>query len=179
MASRAKKKRMMPERMALQKAETILSMTKFRMNDAEEKELEARKTMREIERTVMNAGTLDTMERKDAAFRREVQARSAVLELIEKNDALKKRMEEVWNEGRQSGFKEAGWPIIKCCMAGASLMLQEEFSMSDDDIIRGLKTLHEKIAWALNYSEMAEEVLQKTGIELQLDDPLEPVRDIR
>ena len=163
MASRAKKKRMMPERMAFQKIETNMSIARIQKEIAQETE----------------RGYRSTIDRKDAAFRRGIEARTAVLDLIEKNEALKQRMQEIYDEGRKAGFKEAGWPIIKCCMAGASLMLQEEFSMSDDDIIRGLKTLHEKIAWALNYSEMAEEVLQKTGIELQLDDPLEPVRDIR
>ena len=123
-------------------------------------------------------GFVEGIRQKDEAFRRGVTARKAVMDM-KHNEALNKRAREIYDEGRQAGFKEAGWPIIKCCMAGACLMLREEFGMTDDDIIRGLKTLHEKMTWALNYSEMAEDVLEKTGIRLQLDDPLEPVRDIR
>ena len=119
------------------------------------------------------------MDYKDESFRRGVNARQNVLELIDRSDALKKHMEEVYEKGRAFGFKQAGWPIIKCCMAGACLMMREEFGFEDDDIIRGLKTLHEKTAWALNYSELADEVLEQTGIRLQLEDPLEPIQDIR
>lgn len=125
------------------------------------------------------AGFVAGRRMSDEAFRRSVDARKTALDMIECDEALKKRAQEIYEEGRQVGFKQAGWPVIKCCMAGACLMLREEFGMTDDDIIRGLKTLHEKMAWALNYSEMAEDVLEKTGIRLQLDDPLEPVRDIR
>lgn len=124
-------------------------------------------------------GFVEGIRQKDEAFRRGVTARKAVMDMIERDGALKKRAEEIFEEGRQVGFKQAGWPIIKCCMAGACLMLRDEFGMTDDEIVRGLKTLHEKMAWALNYSEMAEDVLEKTGIRLQLDDPMEPVRDIR
>lgn len=113
---------------------------------------------------------------EDAAFRRGVEARKETARLIEQSKALKGRIEEAWEEGRQAGFKQAAWPIIKCCMAGACLMLQETFGMDEDQIVDGLTVLHEKITWALTYSELAEDVLNKTGIELRIDDPLEPIR---
>lgn len=169
MASRSKRKQQagIANRMQFQQLQAMSEMTKVQMDVAIERETSKLNSFR------------STLDRKDEAFRRGVNARREVLELIERNDALKKRMQEVYDEGRRDGFKEAGWPIIKCCMAGTCLMLREEFGFEDDDIIRGLKTLHEKTTWALNYSELAEEVLKQTGIELQLDDPLEPIRDIR
>ena len=118
-------------------------------------------------------------ERKDEAFRAGVDARKDVLRLIETNNALHERVQEVFEEGRQVGCKQAAWPVIKCCMAGACLMLKEAFRMDDDeDIVRGLKVLHNKITWALNYSELCDDVLAKTGIELHLDDPFEPIQRI-
>ena len=58
-------------------------------------------------------------------------------------------------------------------------MLQHEFGIDDDEkIVNGLKDLHNRIVWALNYSELADDVLAKTGIELRLDDPLEPIQRI-
>lgn len=167
MASRSKRKQAIAERMQFQQIDREISMAKVQMDIAMEDIMETRSDFR------------SEMELKNEAFRRGINARQEVLSLIERNDALKKRVQEVYDEGRKAGFKEAGWPIIKCCMAGACLMLREEFGFEDDDIIRGLKTLHEKTAWALNYSELAEEVLKQTGIELQLDDPLEPIREIR
>lgn len=119
------------------------------------------------------------MQINDARFRNSVEARKKVLDMIAQNAELQKHIQSVFDEGRKSGFKESGWEIIKCCMAGACMMLHEEFGFGDDDIIRGLKTLYDKTAYALNYSEIAEDVLKKTGIELRLEDPLEPIRDIR
>ena len=162
MASRSKRKQAIAERMQFQQIDREMSMAKVQMDIAMEGIMETRSDFR------------SEMELKNEAFRRGINARQEVLSLIERNDALKKRVQEVYD-----GFKEAGWPIIKCCMAGACLMLREEFGFEDDDIIRGLKTLHEKTAWALSYSELAEEVLKQTGIELQLEDPLEPIREIR
>ena len=99
--------------------------------------------------------------------------------MIETSKALSGRVQEVYEQGRQAGFKEAAWPIIKCCMAGACLTLQTVFDISDDDrIVEGLKDLHDRIVWALNYSELVDDVLANTGIELHLDDPLEPVQKI-
>lgn len=128
-------------------------------------------------RMIRESGSFsEVRENQDAAFRRSVEARMETARLIEQSKALQERMAEEFEKGRQAGFKQAGWPIIKCCMAGACLMLSEAFGMDEDEIVRGLNVLHEKIALALTYSELAEDVLDKTGIELQLDDPLEPIR---
>lgn len=116
---------------------------------------------------------------RDEKFRRGVEARQSAMKLIDESAALKKRMEEVYEEGRKAGFKQAGWPILKSCIAAACIMLRDEFGMEEDDIVRGVTALHEKITFALEYSELTDEVLEKTGIELQLDDPLEAIQSTR
>ena len=166
MASRSKKKQLMRPQGGQMSLETNMAMA---MSKAE------------VARMAMEQDNSFTAvrERQNTAFRMSVDARKDALRMIETSKALSGRVQEVYEQGRQAGFKEAAWPIIKCCMAGACLTLQNVFGISDDDrIVDGLKDLHDRIVWALNYSELVDDVLAKTGIELHLDDPLEPVQKI-
>ena len=106
-------------------------------------------------------------------------ARKIALDLIDRDEALNKRAAELFTEGMNKGFREASWRTLRCCMAGACLMMQEAFGLPDDEIIRGLKIMYDKTSWALEYSDMVDEVMEKTGILLQLDDPLDPIQQIR
>ena len=119
------------------------------------------------------------MQERNEHFRASVDARRAVLAAIQRRPELQKRIEEVYEEGRLYGFKQASWAIIKCCLAGAVLTLKNEFGIEDDEkIIAGLKDLHNRIVWALNFNELADDVLKQTGIEVRTNDPLEPIRRI-
>ena len=165
MASRGKQKQFMRPKGGQMRVETDMA---------------AAMSKAEIIRAAIQTDNIFSAQRElqNERFRAGVDARRAVMAMIEGNKALKDRVQEVYEEGRKYGFKEAAWPIIKCCMAGACLMMHEEFNMEDDDIVRGLKTLHDKIVWAMNYVELADEVLAQTGIALHLDDPLEPIQRI-
>lgn len=77
--------------------------------------------------------------------------------------------------GRRIGFEEAGVPIVKSCYAGICLALQEEFGFGQDECFRAVKAVDEKVTWALGHQELVAEVLEKTGIELRLDEALERV----
>ena len=128
---------------------------------------------------IQPVGSGSLMDRRSDAFRRENAARKIALDLIDRDEALNKRAAELYTEGMNKGFKEASWRTLRCCMAGACLMMQDAFGLPDDEIVRGLKIMYDKTAWALEYSDMVDEVLEKTGILLQLDDPLEPIQQIR
>lgn len=167
MASRSKKKQIMRPQGGQMRLETDVAMSKAEINRFA------------MEQARMDSSFSAIRERQNEKFRAGVDARRAVMAAIEGNQAIKDRVQEVYEEGRQAGFKQAAWPVIKCCMAGACLMLQHEFGIDDDEkIVHGLKDLHDRIVWALNYSELADDVLAKTGIELRLDDPLEPIQRI-
>lgn len=167
MASRSKKKQTMRPLGGQMRLESDIALTKAEINRIA------------AEQARMSGSFTAVRELQNERFRAGVDARRAVMAAIEGNRAMKDRVQEVYEEGRQAGFKQAAWPIIKCCMAGACLMLQHEFGIDDDEkIVNGLKDLHDRIVWALNYSELADDVLAKTGIELRLDDPLEPIQRI-
>ena len=61
--------------------------------------------------------------------------------------------------------------IIKCSYAGIILALQEEFGFDEEQCFRAIQAVDNKTIWSLNYSELADEVLEKTGLELNLDEP--------
>lgn len=76
-----------------------------------------------------------------------------------------------FERGREYGFKEATLRIIKCSYAGIILALQESFGFDENQCFRAVQAVDNKTIWALNYAELADEVLEKTGIELNLDEP--------
>lgn len=125
------------------------------------------------------SGYTEVRRELDAAFMRSVEARRKVLSMLEQDKAMQDRAKEIFEEGRKFGFRQAGWPIIKSCLAAACVTLQEAYGMEEDEIVRGLTMLHEKITWALTNKELEDEALEKTGIRLQLDDPLEAVQHVR
>lgn len=99
-------------------------------------------------------------------------------ELI-RNGITPKDLEEEFQRGREVGFKEAAMPIIKSCYAGICIALHDEFGFGDKRCFRAIKAVDEKIVWAIDHSELADEVLEKTGLTLILDEPFERVQQTR
>lgn len=85
-------------------------------------------------------------------------------------------LEREYERGREDGFKQAAEPIIKCCYAGIILALHDEFGFGENRAYRAIKAVDEKVIWALNHSELCDEVLEKTGLELCLDEPFSRVQ---
>lgn len=92
------------------------------------------------------------------------------------NGITPKDLEDEFHRGREIGFKEASLPILKSCYAGICIALHDEFGFGESRCFRAIKAVDEKIVWALNHQELVEEVLQKTGLSLQLDEPFERVQ---
>lgn len=92
------------------------------------------------------------------------------------NGITQKDLEDEYERGRQDGFKQAAEPIIKCCYAGIILALHDEFGFGENRAFRAIKAVDEKVIWALNHSELCDEVLEKVGLELCLDEPFDRVQ---
>ena len=92
------------------------------------------------------------------------------------NGITPKDLEEEFQRGRETGFREAAEPIIKSCYAGICIALHDEFGFGESRCFRAIKAVDEKIVWALNHQELVEETLEKTGLTLQLDEPFERVQ---
>ena len=93
------------------------------------------------------------------------------IEGLIQNGITIKDLNNEFERGREYGFKEATLHIIKCSYAGIILALQEEFGFDEEQCFRAIQAVDNKTIWALNYSELADEVLEKTGLELNLDEP--------
>ena len=97
-----------------------------------------------------------------------------IAELI-KNGITPHDLQREHEKGRNQGFKEAAMPIIKCCHAGIILVLHDNFGFTDEQCFEAVSAVDNKIIWALNHLELAEEVLDKTGIEI-VDDAFDRVQ---
>ena len=119
-----------------------------------------------------------------AMMRQQTQKNKALIEDYSKqqriagliqNGITVKDVEREYERGRQDGFKQAAWPIIKSCYAGICIALHDEFGFGQQRCYKALKAVDEKIVWSLSHSELADEVLDKTGIKLNLDEPFDRV----
>ena len=165
MASRAEKRRQAREaakQERLQAGEISLSKNEIkrmaRQVEAEQKKLSTFTGMRDAEQ-----------------IRRRSEALDITRKIIEHHGITAQDLEDAREAGRQEGFKQAGLPIIKCCYAGIILALHDEFGFGENRCYRAIKAVDEQIIWALNHSELCDEVLEKTGLQLDLDEPFERV----
>lgn len=80
-----------------------------------------------------------------------------------------------YERGRKDGFQEAGISLTTSVYAGVILALKDEFDFDEEQCFRAVKNMDQKIVWAIENAELAEQVLKETGIRLNMDDPLERV----
>ena len=136
---------------------------------------EIKRMEREIQK-MQSGGYLGMMERDREQFQRRMEVHDQVRKIIEHNGITARDLDEAREQGRQEGFKQAAEPIIKCCYAGIILELHDEFGFGENRAFRAIKAVDEKIIWALNHSELCDEVLEKVGLELCLDEPFDRVQ---
>ena len=91
------------------------------------------------------------------------------------NGITTKDLEEAYERGRQEGFKQAAVPIVKSCYAGICVALHDVFGFGTERCYRAVNAVDEKIIWALNHQELVDEVLQKTGIDIDFGAPFDRV----
>ncbi len=169
--SRAKKKRELAAHAAhesLRRLQPEVEMSKARMEqlDAEMKQ--------------MQSGGYSVMKaQRDEAFRRKKAVTDQVMKIIERKGITSRDLDEAWAKGREEGLHLAGENIVKCCYAGIILALHDEFGFGENRCYRAIKAVDEKTLYVLNHAELVDEVLEKTGLRLELDDPLERVVQTR
>ena len=85
-------------------------------------------------------------------------------------------LEKEYKRGVEDGVRDSGLQIVKSCYAGIILALNEEFGFGEDECFRAISACDRKVLFALDHQEMVDEILEKTGLTLVLDDPLERVQ---
>lgn len=112
-------------------------------------------------------------------FQREVEKYEQARRIIEHHGITEKDLEESYEKGLRDGIHEAGLNITKCCYAAVCLALHEEFGFGAERCHRALNAVDQRIVWSLNHSELADEVLEKTGLQIKFDEPFERVERVQ
>lgn len=171
MANRAERRRLAREQAKVKTG----GMTQMQMESAVSLSKNEIKRMEQEIQKMQAGGFTGMLQRDQENFRRKVEAREQVRKIIEHNGITAQDLDDAREAGRQEGFKQAAEPIIKCCYAGIILALHDEFGFGENRCFRAIKAVDEKIIWALNHSELCDEVLEKTGLILDLDEPFSRV----
>jgi hypothetical protein len=80
-----------------------------------------------------------------------------------------------YERGERDGFREATMTITKSCYAAIVLALKDEFEFDDEQCYKALLAVDHRILYSIEHFELAEEVLAKTGLEIQMEDPISRV----
>lgn len=146
-----------------------------RAEQAREKESEIRQIMADLRR---DGYRNESLMRANAELHQEVLAktRENIVSALGKNGIGVEDLQREYDRGREDGFRQAGLNAIQCCYAGMCIALHDVFGFGKKRCYRVLKACDEKVAYVLGYPELADEVLEKTGISIDFGDPLERVQ---
>ena len=104
-------------------------------------------------------------------FRRDGQLAGMIRNGISSED-----LERKFEEGRRFGFKEASMPMFKTCLAASCLALHELFQFDEEQIFQAVSEIGNRIVYCLDNQELVDETLEKTGIQIDMDDAVHPVQ---
>lgn len=124
--------------------------------------------MNRMQRRARDAAARQSLIRE---YRRDGQIAGMIQNGISSEDLQRK-----YTEGFDRGYKEAAMPMFKTCIAAACLALKEVYGMDQNEIYRGASEVGNKILFCLSNQEMVEEVLDKTGIVIDINDSLGAVQ---
>lgn len=89
-----------------------------------------------------------------------------------------KDLEANFEKGMREGFRIGGEQVTKCCYAAVILALKEDFGFSNEQCYDAVYAVDRRIVWAIGHEELARDVLEKTGINMRLDEPLERIQKV-
>ena len=181
MSSRGKKKRrdLAEANAAMELPKTMLEIENAVAAEAcISAEIKALDRIAKREESAMRSGLAGLQADRQVEFHRKADMRRTVIGALERNGITLHDLEDEFERGREAGFQAAAMPIIKCCYAGIILALHDVFGFGQERCYRAIKAVDEKTLFSLHHSELADEVMEKTGIKLELDEPFERVQKI-
>lgn len=119
-----------------------------------------RKIQRENQKTLAKAGAMSQEARKAQLFR---------------NGITSQDLQDMYNQGWEAGFSAGNKATINTVYASVCLALHDEFGFAGSRCWRVLMSSYNHILNTLLDSEIIQRVYDVMGIEIVLDDPLEPV----
>lgn len=132
--------------------------------------------LRNLQSFLANDGFGTDMETRSRVFKESFLRREKTKQSIERNGITLKELEAAREEGRMYGFHQAAWPILRGCFAAAVMAAHDEFDFTDEQCFQMINAMYMKYLYAMDNQELIDDVLRATGIEIRMDDPLEPVQ---
>ena len=127
----------------------------------------------------MSGGKMNRAQRRAAKPKKKPEwqklTREERVEALFRNGITAGDLKREYERGRMDGFKAAGLPILKSCYAGICVALHDQFGFGEERCFRAIKAVDEKIMWALTNQELVDEVLEKTGLQINFDEPFDRV----
>lgn len=94
-----------------------------------------------------------------------------------RNGITQKDLDECFDKGHEEGFKMGTDKTLKTVYAGVVLELLDN-GYSNDDAIRFLRNLDNRLITSIDAGEDIEEVFEKTGVMLMLKEDFDRVREV-
>lgn len=85
-------------------------------------------------------------------------------------DAEKSGYDSGFDDGYADGRRDGSFESLRCCYAAICIVLHDKYGFGKNRCFDVLKDLDEKVIWALNHRDLAQEVLDKTGLEIEFDE---------
>ena len=94
-----------------------------------------------------------------------------------RNGITQKDLDECYDKGHAEGYKQGTDKTLKTVYAGVVLQLLEN-GYTQDDAIRFLRDLDNRLITSIDAGEDIEEVFEKTGVLLMLKEDFDRVREV-
>lgn len=125
-----------------------------------------------------NDGFGNNNEARSRAYSMDYIAHHTIRSRIERNGGgiTEKELEDAREQGRMYGFRQAAFPIMRGALASAIIVLMEDYGFDKEQCYETIGKMYELMANAISDDDLTEAAFEKAGIDIVMDDPLEPVR---
>ena len=103
--------------------------------------------------------------------------RQEQVQRLVRNGITQKDLDECYDKGHEEGYKQGTDKTLRTVYAGVVLQLLEN-GYTNDDAIRFLRDLDNRLITSIDAGEDVEEVFDKTGIRLMLKEDFDRVKEV-
>jgi len=103
--------------------------------------------------------------------------RQEQVQRLVRNGITQKDLDECYDKGHEEGYKQGTDKTLRTVYAGVVLQLLEN-GYTNDDAIRFLRDLDNRLITSIDAGEDIEEVFEKTGVLLMLKEDFDRVKEV-
>lgn len=111
------------------------------------------------------------------AYERQQEKKRQIQAAFLKSGITQEDLKRSYKRGFDEGFRAAGMEITKCCYAAIALVVHEEYGFDGEKTIETMRAVQDKVLYTFHHSELAEELLRKSGIVVDWGDEFQEIRE--